>query len=483
MGSGSTSTLPNKAATTTPPHSPHRRTQAHQRSRDNTAHHSDHTMHHTDHTTHVGDHVLATPPKPLLSRLTAKSGSASHHTLYTPPSDHAATHPPRPVAMPERGARPLAVAAVASVADAPQRALSITALWPCLFPNGLSAPGDAVLASLVPFDAKESMIFSVLTTPFHLEKAISFGLLLCFDQFLTTLVLSPLRFVTSSVSIMFGMFKSRVSQREIASFFYGLMILCTMLGMSHLNPSVIYHEIRGQNILKLYVILNILDIIDKLCAAYGHDVFENLTLTYSHTEYRTFKRMICYPILTLLYCYIHTMVAFIQMVSLSVASTTDTDGLFAMLISNQFAELKSFVLKKNERESAYQLLFADIVERFNLFVFLSIVFLMHVRDSTVTNNKSTEQLLRMFVFIITSEIITDWVKHGFVNKFNKFNPADYSIVKFLLCRDILTCPAPSILDTTEVACRRIGFTTLPLACVVMCKSPTFFFQVIFPASG
>jgi hypothetical protein len=39
-----------------------------------------------------------------------------------------------------------------------------------------------------------------------------------------------------------------------------------------LQVSRVYHYIRGEAIIKLYVIFNILEILDKLCASLGSDV-------------------------------------------------------------------------------------------------------------------------------------------------------------------------------------------------------------------
>ena len=47
--------------------------------------------------------------------------------------------------------------------------------------------------------------------------------------------------------------------------------------------------------------------------------------------------------------------------------------LITLLISNNFVELKGSVFKKCERENLFQVATADIVERFQLSVYLSLV--------------------------------------------------------------------------------------------------------------
>ena len=52
--------------------------------------------------------------------------------------------------------------------------------------------------------------------------------------------------------------------------------------------------------------------------------------------------------------------------------------LITLLVSNNFVELKGNVFKKCERENLFQVACADIVERFQLSVYLSIVCLQFV---------------------------------------------------------------------------------------------------------
>lgn len=55
-----------------------------------------------------------------------------------------------------------------------------------------------------------------------------------------------------------------------------LLFAVTLAFLLTLNPSIIYHNIRGQAVLKLYVIFNVLEILDKLCRMFGADVVESL---------------------------------------------------------------------------------------------------------------------------------------------------------------------------------------------------------------
>lgn len=54
------------------------------------------------------------------------------------------------------------------------------------------------------------------------------------------------------------------------------MIIITCTVMWSLDPSRIYHSIRGQAVLKLYVVFNVLEICDKLCCSVGVDILDAL---------------------------------------------------------------------------------------------------------------------------------------------------------------------------------------------------------------
>lgn len=56
----------------------------------------------------------------------------------------------------------------------------------------------------------------------------------------------------------------------------GLMIIITCIVMWSMDPSRIYHSIRGQAVLKLYVVFNVLEICDKLCCSVGVDILDAL---------------------------------------------------------------------------------------------------------------------------------------------------------------------------------------------------------------
>lgn len=142
-------------------------------------------------------------------------------------------------------------------------------------------------------------------------------------------------------------------------------------------------------------------------------------------------------------------------------------------MSNQFVEIKGSVFKKFEKENMFQLTCADVVERFQLWIVLLIIGMRNVVEvgglsvpgagielgddgSTATkvplHNPSilpssftilpswlwSGEVLSPFLVVIASEMLVDWIKHAYINKFNNIKPNFYSRVLDILCKDYYT---------------------------------------------
>lgn len=48
------------------------------------------------------------------------------------------------------------------------------------------------------------------------------------------------------------------------------------------------------------------------------------------------------------------------------------------------------------------------------------------------------EVLSPFLIVIGSEMIVDWIKHAYINKFNNIKPTFYSRILDILCKDYYT---------------------------------------------
>lgn len=87
-------------------------------------------------------------------------------------------------------------------------------------------------------------------------------------------------------------------------------------------------------------------------------------------------------------------------------------------------------------------------------------------------------LMTPVIMVILSEICVDWLKHAFITKFNQIRPSIYGKYVDILCRDlIIGSPGRlngrkekkqlTFIDQSPVVSRRIGFPSIPLACMTI----------------
>ncbi|KAI9829165.1 MAG: hypothetical protein M1832_000188 [Thelocarpon impressellum] len=276
----------------------------------------------------------------------------------------------------------------------------------------------------------------------------------------------------------------------------GLVVLFSCLVLTRFDASRMYHGIRGQAAIKLYVIYNVLEVCDRLFSALGQDVFECLFSRETLERNADGRSKILRPfgmfLLALSYNVIHSTALFYQVITLNVAVNSYSNALLTLLMSNQFVEIKSTVFKKFEKENLFQLTCADVVERFQLWLMLMIIAMRNVVEvgglslsasmsdpaslgnSTASSFKSgsiipksftifpkwTGQVLGPFLLVLGSEMLVDWLKHAYITKFNNTKPAIYG--RFL---DVLAKDYYSNAFADQNLTRRLGLPVIPLSCL------------------
>ncbi len=303
----------------------------------------------------------------------------------------------------------------------------------------------------------------------------------------------------------------------------GLLIICTCLILLRLDASRMYHWIRGQAAIKLYVIYNLLEVCDRLFSAIGQDVLECLfskeALERKPDGHSKILRPFWLFVLALTYTVIHSTALFYQVITLNVAVNSYSNALITLLLSNQFVEIKSTVFKKFEKENLFQLTCADIVERFQLWHMLIIIASRNIVEtgglsaglqaftratpstnalpplitnssipittavpprsvssilprsftlvptvvSTITSYApAVSQVLGPFLAVLGSEMLVDWLKHAYISKFNNTRPAIYERFLDVLAKDYYTNAFGD-----QNLTKRLGLPVIPLSCLLI----------------
>jgi Eukaryotic membrane protein family len=297
----------------------------------------------------------------------------------------------------------------------------------------------------------------------------------------------------------------------------GLLIICTTLVLLRFDASKMYHWVRGQAAIKLYVIYNILEVCDRLFSAIGQDVLECLfsreALERKPDGHSKILRPFWLFMLALAYTVIHSTALFYQVITLNVAVNAYSNALITLLLSNQFVEIKGTVFKKFEKENLFQLTCADVVERFQLWHMLIIIASRNIvetgdwsRGFTALTSSSVamptntsvpvtaavpprtmssilprsftlvpemfhsltlyaplaRNIIGPFIIVLGSEMLVDWLKHAYINKFNNTRPAIYDRFLDVLAKDYYTNAFGD-----QNLTKRLGLPVIPLSCLLI----------------
>ncbi|CDK29177.1 unnamed protein product [Kuraishia capsulata CBS 1993] len=364
--------------------------------------------------------------------------------------------------------------------------------------------------------------------PIWLEKFMAFGLLYSLNEFLTLLTLTPLRVLIHGLSVMRFQFKMKTTDLSSSGWRYSylkrdtlwvLLVGASLFTLNSLDTSKIYHNIRAGTAMKLYLMVGVLEVADKLLSALGQDLMKLLfRMRISKTKRKEKSEELCVVIdfyrllelsgvfgLCIAYLCLHCHIFVYQIMALNVAINSYSNALLTLILSNQFSELKSTVFKKAEREGLFQISCADLTERFQLLVELFIIISRNLFQlystgsvgnlfntglkpnswvSQLTFSPSLNNWIGVLMgptfIVIGSEVLVDWLKHLYITKFNRIQPKIYGKYLTVLSSDYMSSHRldingenPDLGSTDVTLTRRTG---LPLATVVV----VFTKMTVFP---
>jgi len=335
-----------------------------------------------------------------------------------------------------------------------------------------------------------------IQVPGAVERLLGFGLLICLDSFLYMITVLPIRFVWSCWLLALRLLppystsgwtsrrrkggadgndsstpaatRSNSPWRFHRQHSYQLIqvfILYSIYRYVLLNISIgkLYHWIRGQSMIKLYVLIAMVEVFDRLFSSLGQDCLDSL---YWNTVNRPRSfRMIIAVVVVWVYATLHALILFIHVETLNVAMNSDDQALLTLLISGNFAEIKSTVFKKYNKPALFKITASDICERFKLGLFLSLILLLNVCQGVEQGQLAA--FWRICGIVWCAELLSDWIKHSFITKFNFLPSKVYPEYALLLAGDVTGIGHEGVnLDHSHAVVKRIGFAQTPLVCLM-----------------
>ncbi|EJW85670.1 hypothetical protein WUBG_03415 [Wuchereria bancrofti] len=236
--------------------------------------------------------------------------------------------------------------------------------------------------------------------------------------------------------------------------------------MTLIDTSVMYHQVRGQGVIKLYIFYNMLEVADKLFSSFGQDIFDALFWSSTHSS-SSYVRMFVHLFIAIIYTWLHTILVLLQATTLNVAFNSHTQALLAIMMSNNFVELKGSVFKKFAKANLFQMSCSDVRERFHIFTLLAVVV---VRNMMAVNWKFEHfmEMLPDLALVTIAEIIVDWLKHAFITKFNEIPAEVYQDFTITIAFDVIRSrDEKAFSDYSDQVSRRMGFIPIPLTIMLI----------------
>ncbi|KAL4142554.1 hypothetical protein QTP88_004993 [Uroleucon formosanum] len=328
------------------------------------------------------------------------------------------------------------------------------------------------------FSDRREKVYTFMKIPLEVERFMFYGFCQCADSFLFVYTFLPLRALVALKSLICSSLskfkdkhkKKRLSAAETCDLLkMAVLITCSMMLLPW-DTSMMYHVIKSQSVIKLYIFFNMLEVGDRLFSSFGQDILDALfwTATEPKTSRREHFGVLPHFIIAVFYVFLHSILVLCQATTLNVAINSSHKALLAIMMSNNFVELKGSVFKKFDKTNLFQLSCSDVRERFHLFILLLIVVVQTMKEYQWTSESFWELMLDC-MYVMVSEMLIDWTKHAFITRFNEISLSVYSDYVLSFAYDTAQSRhKKAFTDHSDLVARRMGFIPIPLG-VVMIK--------------
>ncbi|KAK4718166.1 hypothetical protein R3W88_016504 [Solanum pinnatisectum] len=123
---------------------------------------------------------------------------------------------------------------------------------------------------------RERVYDTIFRLPWRCELLINVGFFVCLDSFLSLLTVMPTRLIMICWRFLKTRQFKKLSAVELSDIGCCVALCSGAILLQQTDISLIYHMIRGQGTIKLYVVYNVLEVFDKLFQSFGGDVMQTL---------------------------------------------------------------------------------------------------------------------------------------------------------------------------------------------------------------
>lgn len=193
------------------------------------------------------------------------------------------------------------------------------------------------------------------------------------------------------------------------------IILLSHFIIKDINTSRLYHLIKLQSYMKIFALINLLQLIEKLTST----ILVDLTATRDNKK-------ICF-LLELPILFVNSLVIIMQALTYNVIiNSRNNKKLNILLLTISFNKLKSTTFKKFTGSSLFQIILQDSNDRFQLNLALLIVCLKNYYH------------FGKIIQLISVTMLTDWIHQLFIVRYNSIDINIFSVFKEVMLNDYET---------------------------------------------
>ncbi|XP_058789779.1 transmembrane anterior posterior transformation protein 1 homolog isoform X2 [Phymastichus coffea] len=232
------------------------------------------------------------------------------------------------------------------------------------------------------FSARREKIYSFFKIPREVEKFMIYGFFQCADSFLYVYTFLPLRFIMAVWAIIIRRVKQFIGKKqcckqkkeyltsaEICDLLKGIVVFSCWIITWKVDTSMMYHLVKSQSVIKLYIFYNMLEVGDRLFSAFGQDTIDALlwTATEPRSKIRSMHSQhlgtLPHLFFAVVYVLLHSILVLFQATTLNVAINSSNKALLTIMMSNnvkhafitRFNELCSIVYREYTVSLAYDM--------------------------------------------------------------------------------------------------------------------------------
>lgn len=266
---------------------------------------------------------------------------------------------------------------------------------------------------------RDDALLDFVSTPYHAEKVLTFGSLMALDAFLYALVIMPLRAIYNLWLGRSTKWRDWIQSGCGRDVFQVLVVLLTYKVVQGVNTSRVYHNLRGQAGITMFVMYSLMEVCDKFLCSVGHEIS---ACVFSYKTTQSARRTVLFGFVNFIYTVFHSLVLMWQLVTINLASNSYSNALLSFILTNQFGEIKSAVFKRVDPDALFQLTCADITQRFQFGAILMVIVLRNfVELPSFSDFSAIKNIVGPPLLIMGAVVLADWLKMAYITNFNRLS--------------------------------------------------------------